>query len=308
MLMGFPGVGRRRTKEPKRSLVGRTAWGLGLALLLTWTAELQAQATPAGTVISSTSQATFQDPDGQSFAVLSNTVDLTVGQVAAVDLAPPRASTSDPGATVFLPHTLRNIGNGTDSFTVSARSQTGWPVTIYRDVNANGSLDSGDQQVAGPISLSSGATAALLVTVSIPGLATVRGTTDSLWVTGTSLVDPTAADSLEDLVQIRSVGIAVVLDKSVDRVSATPGDVLTYSINYQATGSATASNLRISDVIPQGSSYIAGTLRLNGAPLSDVSGDDAGSFEAAANRVVVTLATVSGGDTGTVRFQVRVGP
>ena len=94
----------------------------------------------------------------------------------------------------------------------------------------------------------------------------------------------------------------------MDRASATPGDVLTYSIDYRAIGTQTANNLRISDVIPIGSSYVAGTLRLNGTPLSDISGDDAGSYEAAANRVVVTLAAVSGGDTGTVSFQVRVGP
>ena len=126
-------------------------------------------------------------------------------------------------------------------------------------------------------------------------------------MTATSRFNPTVADSLQDLLQIRDVGIVVALDKSVDRASATPGDVLTYSIDYRAIGTQTANNLRISDVIPTGSSYVAGTLRLNGTPLSDLPGDDAGSYEAATNRVVVMLAAVSGGDTGTVTFQVRVG-
>lgn len=306
--MGLTGVRRGRADGPKRRPLGWIGWGLGAALLLSSAADLQAQATPAGTLISSTSQATFQDQDGQSFTVLSNTVQIVVGQVAGVDLTPPRVSTGDPGVTVVLSHTLQNIGNGTDSFTVSVRSSTGWPVTVYRDANANGSLDSGDQPVAGPLTLAMGATSALLVAVNVPGLANVRGLTDSIEVISTSRFDPTVADSVQDLLQIRDVGIAVALDKSVDRTSATPGDVLTYSIGYRATGTATASNLRITDVVPAGSSYIAGTLRLNGTPLSDISGDDAGSYEAAANRVVVTLAAVSGGDTGTVSFQVRVGP
>jgi uncharacterized repeat protein (TIGR01451 family) len=305
--MGQVGGSRERAEELNRRPVLWTGWGLGAALLLATAADLQAQ-TPAGTVISSAAQATFQDPGGQSFTVSSNTVVIIVGQVAGVDLAPPRLSTSDPGLTVVFPHTLQNIGNGQDSFAVAVRSRRGWPVTVYRDANANGSLDSGDTPATGPISLAMGATASLLVAVNVPGLATVRGLTDSIEVTGTSRFDAAVADSLEDLLQIRSVGIAVALDKSVDRASATPGDVLTYSINYRATGVATANNLRISDVVPPGSSYIAGTLRLNGVPLSDISGDDAGAYEAAANRVVVTLAAVSGGDTGTVTFQVRVGP
>ena len=219
-----------------------------------------------------------------------------------------RTSTGDPGRTIVFSHTLRNIGNGPDAFTVSARCATGWPVSVYRDANGNGSLDPGDPRVTGTVQLAMGDAAALLVAVNVPGVATVRGVTDSVDVSTSSRFNTAVTDSLQDLLQIRDVGIVVTLDKSVDRATATPGDVLTYSIDYRAIGTETASNLRISDVVPLGSSYVAGTLRLNGAPLSDVSGDDAGSFEAAAHRVVVTLASVSGGDAGTVSFQVRVAP
>jgi uncharacterized repeat protein (TIGR01451 family) len=308
MQMEHAGTGGDRADRLRRHPVGWTGWRLGAVLLLAAAADLQAQATPAGTVISSAAQATFQDPGGQSFTVFSNTAVVVVGQVSGVDVSPPRVSTGDPARTIVFPHALQNIGNGTDSFTVSTRSQTGWPVAVYRDANANGSLDPGDPPAAGPISLAAGATEALLVAVNVPAVATARGITDSIQVITTSRYDPTVADSLQDLLQVRDVGIVVTLDKSVDRASATPGDVLTYSIDYRATGTQTASNLRISDVIPIGSAYVAGTLRLNGTSLSDIPGDDAGSYEAATNRVVVMLAAVSGGDTGTVRFQVRVGP
>lgn len=291
-----------------RRPAGGTGWGLGAVLLVAAAANVTAQATPAGTQISSTAQVTFQAQNGQSFTVLSNTVVIVVGQVAGADLAPPRVSTGDPGTTVVFRHTLQNIGNGTDGFTVSGRSRAGWPVRVYRDVNGDGALDPGDPLASGPISLVMGATAPLLVAVDVPGLASVRGVTDSLQVVATSGFDPTVADSLLDQLNIRTVGIAVTLDKSVDRASATPGDVLTYAIAYRATGTTTATNLRITDVVPAGTSYLAGTLRLNGLPLSDPPGDDAGTFEIATNRVIVTLATISGGDAGTVSFQVRVGP
>ena len=148
--MELTGRGRDRADRLKRRLVRWTSWGVGAALLLAIVADLQAQATPAGTVISSAAQATFQDPAGQSFTVFSNTATVVVGQVAGVDVAPPRVSTGDPGRTIVFPHTLQNIGNGTDSFAVSTQSQTGWPVTVFRDANANGSLDPGDPPVGEP--------------------------------------------------------------------------------------------------------------------------------------------------------------
>jgi hypothetical protein len=69
-----------------------------------------------------------------------------------------------------------------------------------------------------------------------------------------------------------------------------------------------ATNFRLVDPIPAGTTYIPGTLRLNGVLLTDLSGDDAGAFDPVGNRVIVTLASISGGDSGTMSFQARVGP
>lgn len=269
-------------------------------------ATLRAQALPAGTQISNAAQVSWLDENGLAFRAGSNMVVLTVGQVAGVDVEPPRSSVGDPGTTMWFAHTLENIGNGTDSFTVAARSVAGWPVRVYQDANGNGALDSGEQLVAGPIPLVAGATANLLLAVDVPGVATVRGTLDTLWLSGTSQFDPAVSDSVADEVQVRDVGITVALAKSVDRPSASPGDILTYTVAYQATGTDSASIFRITDPIPVGSVYLPGTLRLNGAPLTDASGDDAGTYDALNNRVVVILATIAGGTSGTVGFQVRV--
>jgi len=99
------------------------------------------------------------------------------------------------------------------------------------------------------------------------------------------------------------LGIAVTLTKSVDRASGTLGDVVTYTIAYLGLGGATATNVAINDVLPAGAVYVPGSIALNGAPLTDATGDDAGSFNAAARRVTVTLATVTGSDAGTVTFR-----
>jgi uncharacterized repeat protein (TIGR01451 family) len=151
-----------------------------------------------------------------------------------------------------------------------------------------------------------GETVAWLAVVSVPGGAQVRGITDTVHVEATSLVDGAATDALIDVVEVRDVGIVVNLVKSVDRATATIGDILTYTIRYEATGGGSATNFEIVDVIPAATSYLPGTLRLDGASLSDAPGDDAGSFELVGDRVVFAIGDLSGGDAGTVSFQVRV--
>jgi uncharacterized repeat protein (TIGR01451 family) len=288
--------------------VRRTGWGFGVLALLAAAPELVAQATPAGTRIVNSAQVTYQAQNGLTFTVVSTADVMVVGQVGGADLDPPGVSVADPGTTVTFDHTLTNVGNGTDSFTVAGRSGAGWPVRVYRDANGNGALDPGDPLVSGPIVLGMGSVANLLLATDVPPLATLRGTTDTIRLVGTSRFDPAVGDSLIDQLQIRSVGIVVALAKSVDRTSATVGDILTYTVSYVATGSSSATNFRLLDPIPPGTTYVPGTLRLNGTPLTDGAGDDAGTFDAVSNRVVVVLASIAGGENGSVTFQARVRP
>src|SRR5207247_8677869 len=113
---------------------------------------------------------------------------------------------------------------------------------------------------------------------------------------------------IADRLQIRQTDIAITLEKTVDRSSATMGDILTYTITYRASGTGSATAFRIIDQIPLGTTYVAGTLRLTGAPLSDSPGDDPGDFDPLGNRVNVILPVVTGGESGIVSFQVRTGP
>ncbi len=263
--------------------------------------------TPAGTQISSFAQASYEAPNGLTFLAYSDTLVMVVAQVAGTDLEPARSAVSDPAATVVFTHTLTNMGNGTDSLALVATSKMGWPVRMHLDANADGILDAGDPQVSGPITLAMGEVAPLLMAIDVPGLATVRGTFDTISVVVTSLMDPTISDGLIDVLEIRQVGIVVSLNKLVDRTSATIGDILTYTISYNASGTNTATNFEIKDLIPIGTSYVPGTLLWNGTSLTDVAGDDAGVFDVGGNRVVFRIGNIQGGDSGTVTFQVRVG-
>ncbi len=154
--------------------------------------------------------------------------------------------------------------------------------------------------------MAAGGTLDILVAVDIPGLAAAGGAVDTLDVVATSVSDPTVTDGLQDVLQVRDAGIAVTLVKAVDTGTGTAGDSLTYTIDYSASGTNSAASFEIADLIPTGTAYVPGSLVWNGSPVTDAAGDDAGSFDAASSRVIFTVPTISGGETGTARFQVQI--
>ena len=70
---------------------------------------------------------------------------------------------------------------------------------------------------------------------------------------------------------------------------AIPGATIIYTITATVSGSGTAVGVVITDPIPINSTYTAGTLELNGAGLSDATGDDNGSVGGAPVTVTVDL-------------------
>ncbi len=77
-----------------------------------------------------------------------------------------------------------------------------------------------------------------------------------------------------------------------------PGDILRYQINFNNTGNDSSTNTVIYDNIPLGSTYLPGSLKINGVVKTDVSGDDQAEYVFAANRVVLRVGTGAGAVTG----------
>lgn len=84
------------------------------------------------------------------------------------------------------------------------------------------------------------------------------------------------------------------LTKTVDKTSANVGDTLTYTISMKNTGNVPANNVIFADSIPKGTTFIPGTVTVNGAA-------NAGNPAAGIN-----VGTINPGQTTVVTFQVLV--
>ena len=93
----------------------------------------------------------------------------------------------------------------------------------------------------------------------------------------------------------------ITLNKTVDRATGTLGDVLTYTITFQGFGSGTATSVVVTDPLPAGATYVAGSITLDGTPLTDAS-----SFDPASRRVRVTLPDVTASSSGVITFRARL--
>jgi uncharacterized repeat protein (TIGR01451 family) len=84
----------------------------------------------------------------------------------------------------------------------------------------------------------------------------------------------------------------ITLTKTTSASTGKSGDTVTFTIKYQNTTTGIASNVTITDVIPTGTTFVAGSIT-GGGTLSG-------------NTITWALGTIAGGASGQVSFQVKV--
>jgi len=129
----------------------------------------------------------------------------------------------------------------------------------------------------------------------------VAGTDAVVGTTGATAT--TLADYLVQAVTVTANKTQVVLDQFGGN-RPVPGAKITYTVKVDAVGSGTATGMVFSDVIPPNTTYVAGTLKLNGTALTDGVDADAGEFDTAPNNHVhVTLGNLTqAGGTQTIEM------
>jgi len=92
-----------------------------------------------------------------------------------------------------------------------------------------------------------------------------------------------------------------VFDKTATDINGgllVPGDILRYQVNYNNVGNDSSTNTIIYDNIPLGSTFLPGSIRINGVAKTDASGDDQAEFDFTNNRVVLRVGTGANSTTG----------
>ncbi|HYW15750.1 MAG TPA: DUF11 domain-containing protein [Allosphingosinicella sp.] len=298
--------------------------------------------TPAGTSITNVATATYELPEGGEAQVDSNIVTLKVDELLDVSVAwsdPSDVSAAAGASGQLLKFTVTNGGNGTESFTLATVANGGGDdfdpsvTSIVLDSNSNGAYDAGVDTVYASGSndpqLNPDQSITVFVLSSIPAGAGdgQRGRVDLTAAAktgsgapgtgfagqgqggGDAVVGATGADSEDDgyyrvaRASVAFVKSAVVAD-AFGGTAAAPGSTITYTLAATVSGSGNLANLRVSDPVPAGTTYQAGSLTLEGAPLTDAADSDSGTFNGTA--INVGLGTVAAGATRTITFKVKI--
>lgn len=271
---------------PRRWVV----WFLPIAVLLCWTAMGWTLTPAPGTPI--VNQATVQYGDANGNALPAATAATSIPLAGAPRLRLTKTADFNPvapGAT--LTYTLRyeNTGNASatgvqvvDTLPANVTFQSASPDAVYNPVNKTVTWTIG--------MLTSGSSGSLSVKVIISGGLAV----------GTSLMNAAIISSKENVsetaVLTTTIGTSanLVLTKTAAPQTATPNGIITYILSYQNIGNADARGVRMTDQIPTGAAYVAGTAT---APVS-LSG----------NTLIWDMGDISAGARGDFQFQVRISP
>lgn len=297
----------RLVRSPRPALAAGRAGLAALALGLAAASPAAAQA-PDTVWIVNRATLTFRGADGSSGTAEAE-AGVAMDRVRGVRLTPPRAVAAHPGERRVLPHLLENTGNGPDAFRLEAAGPAGWGVALHLDLDGDGVLGAADPAVTGPLPLGRDGSAALLLVVDVPEDAPDAGDFD-LTLTAASTAAASVTASLADVVSVRRPLPALSLTKGVDRADATAGDTLTYTIAWTNRGDGATPAASLADALPAGVRFVAGSLRLNGAPLTDAPDADAGTVVRAADgteTVRAALGALTPGAAGTLVFRAVVG-
>jgi uncharacterized repeat protein (TIGR01451 family) len=317
-------------------------WSLGVLSLLGFAGHAQAVGTPAGTSIVNTATVTYTDQFGASQTVSSNASAVQVDEVLNVTIATLDAgnvAVNSPDADRPLAFTLTNTGNGSEAFQLTANVGLAGdqfdPVfdRIVLDSNSNGVFDSGvdtiyvsgvndpvlnpDQSLVlflvsdipggmanGEIGLASlaavAATGGGAPGAGFPGAGTGGGdaVVGATGATGSDQNGYIAPQALAAFTKTQSVSDPFGFSNPVT------GAIVTYTLTFSLAGTTGVDNAVITDPIPANTTYVAGSLTLNGSPLTDSADADAGRYTGTA--IEVSLGTLAAPSTQTVTLQVLI--
>ncbi|MES9855539.1 MAG: hypothetical protein ABW166_02910 [Sedimenticola sp.] len=297
------------TEKPTYHRVVQRLWVVPLSLVMAFYCGLLQAVPPAGTEIVNQAAISYKDGSGIDRIATTNEVILTINQVFAATLISDQSLFGADGATVTFFHTLTNIGNGLDTYTITVADDNSYAgidsgdynlITVYHDINANGQLDADEPAVSnsiasGNLSLAMNEAASLLVVGDIPS-GVADDNTYELTLTVTTAgggMDDVGSNNdgdettNEDTVTITSNAILKATKSSSYDNAGTADDLsddrITYAVEVTNIGVAPATDVVVFDGIPAQMNLVA-------ASITTANFDGGGDFSPAA----VTMGTGGG--------------
>lgn len=221
-----------------------------------------AQTPPAGTLIGNQATATFEDLGGNTRTVISNVVNTQVTQIASLSYTSTQSKTVSPGGQLSFPHTITNNGNGTDQFTIGTAQSGDFAfssINVYADANGDGVPDDFTAITQTP-NIAAGGSFNIVIVVNVPASA-LNTQTATVTSTVTSNFNNAVDAILNDVATVTDNAV-INVTKSMSNSSGNPGSgPHKITLTYTNSGNATATALELTDVLPTGMNYVAGTGR-----------------------------------------------
>ena len=286
--------------------------------------QAMAAAPAAGTSIGNTATATYTDASSVARSVNSNTVNTTVQQVASFTLTADNTKFVTLGGQVTYPHVLTNTGNGTDTFRLTFAQSAGDQfdlnnVKIFADANGDGVPDNATDLTGTDISVQPGSANAFkfVVVGYAPGSGVNNGNQAVVTVTADSrgfengVISADAANATNTDTATLTADAVIATSKSITVSSGPTGTTTTYTLTYTNTGNNTATGVKITDLLPAGMTYVAGSAKWNSSTLTDATGGDPAGIAydfgvTTAGTATATIASVAPNVTGQITFSVTV--
>jgi uncharacterized repeat protein (TIGR01451 family) len=278
--------------------------------------------TPAGAQIINTAKASFTTGTGATASNTSNAVASTVAELIDIGVTSVEAKVNVRAGDTrsAIAFKVTNAGNAKETCALSAdvalAGASFAPIfrQIVLDATGDGVLTAADpayQPGVNDPTLAAGQSIVVWVEADMPASlpanasAGVALTCSVVNAPAGAVIGKSNGRGVAQSAYVAS-SLAVALAKSVSAGVAHPvaGTLLTYSLQASFTGAGTANGAAIADAIPAGSTYVAGSLRLDGATMTDAADGDPGRADQTG--VSVTLGDVAAPAQHTVTFQVRI--
>jgi uncharacterized repeat protein (TIGR01451 family) len=244
----------------------------GLLAAPLFAVPLRAQApTPEGTVITNTATASWTDANSNTYTPVTASTSVTVGFSTGIDVTSPATATpSSPTTGATLSFTINNIGNGTDSVTVSTTAGTGLTITSYKiGATSYASLAALNLALSG-MAINAGTN--IVVDVIYDVAAGRGGLTSAISMTATSRRQPGASAGTDVSSTNVTPGVSSGVNVSPDGGTRNrlPSNGTTYTETYtvQNTGNSSDVFNLLASLVPGGTITIVSVNGVAGASAS----------------------------------------